>query len=219
MALGVITSFSVQQRITLKRAFMWSAVTMMYTSYIVYIVQLTKASHWYRNIFMRYTMSVFNPYKVRGEKHTSSAFQFENDEDQLTSLWRLCQTGFTVWCSLFSICLFCKKDICNTERNNTLFSLILSNRFFLWCKGVTIATEICFIWESWKEPGQINLCGDLSVYSVSGEKANFHSNQDYIKFFIPFYINHFTLSFAVLMSFKFPKLHLLVHLHCFVPLD
>ena len=135
MALGVITSFSVQQRITLKRAFMWSAVTMMYTSYIAYIVQLTKASHWYRNIFMRYTMSVFNPYKVRGEKHTSSAFQFENDEDQLTSLWRQCQTGFTVWCSLFSICLFCKKDICNTERNNTLFSLILSNRFFFVMQG------------------------------------------------------------------------------------
>ena len=29
-------------------------------------------------------MSVFNPYKVRREKHTSRAFQFENDEDHLT---------------------------------------------------------------------------------------------------------------------------------------
>ena len=28
-------------------------------------------------------MSVFNPYKVRREKHTSRAFQFEND-DHLT---------------------------------------------------------------------------------------------------------------------------------------
>ena len=31
-------------------------------------------------------MSVFNPYKVRREKPTSRAFQFGNDEDQLTSV-------------------------------------------------------------------------------------------------------------------------------------
>ena len=31
-------------------------------------------------------MSAFNPYKVRREKRTSRAFQFDNDEDQLTSV-------------------------------------------------------------------------------------------------------------------------------------
>ena len=31
-------------------------------------------------------MSVFNPYKVRREKHTSHAFQFDSDEDRLTSV-------------------------------------------------------------------------------------------------------------------------------------
>ena len=35
---------------------------------------------------MRYTMSVFNPYKVRVEKHSTRTFQFENDEDQLISV-------------------------------------------------------------------------------------------------------------------------------------
>ena len=80
MALGEITSFSVQQRITLKRAFMWSAVyTMMQSS--GHILLLTKASLQYWDIFMRYTMSVFNPYKVRREKQKSRPFQLENDED------------------------------------------------------------------------------------------------------------------------------------------
>ena len=31
-------------------------------------------------------MSVFNPYKVTREKDTSRAFEFENDEDHLTSV-------------------------------------------------------------------------------------------------------------------------------------
>ena len=31
-------------------------------------------------------MSAFHPYKVRREKRTSRAFQFDNDEDQLTSV-------------------------------------------------------------------------------------------------------------------------------------
>ena len=31
-------------------------------------------------------MSVFNPYKVRREKRTSHAFQFDSDEDRLTSV-------------------------------------------------------------------------------------------------------------------------------------
>ena len=31
-------------------------------------------------------MSVFNPYKVRVEKHSTRTFQFENDEDQLRSV-------------------------------------------------------------------------------------------------------------------------------------
>ena len=31
-------------------------------------------------------MSVFNPYKVRREKHTLLVFKFENDEDHLTSV-------------------------------------------------------------------------------------------------------------------------------------
>ena len=85
MAHGVITSFSVQQQISLKRAFMWSAVyTMMKTS--GHMVLLMKASHQYQDIFMRYTMSAFHPYKVRREKRTSRAFQFDNDEDQLTSV-------------------------------------------------------------------------------------------------------------------------------------
>ena len=35
---------------------------------------------------MMYTMSVFNPYKVRRVKRTSHAFQFDTDEDQLTSV-------------------------------------------------------------------------------------------------------------------------------------
>ena len=31
-------------------------------------------------------MSVFNPDKVRVEKHSTCAFEFENDEDQLKSV-------------------------------------------------------------------------------------------------------------------------------------
>ena len=41
-------------------------------------------------------MSVFNPYKVRREKHTSHFSQFENDEDQLTSVAKFENLMFSV---------------------------------------------------------------------------------------------------------------------------
>ena len=121
------------------------------------------------------------------------------------TLWRQCQTWFMVWSSLFFVCLFGRKDTCNTERIR-LFSLILSYCCFLWHKGVTIVIEICFTYL-------------LQATSTWSEKENFHSNHGYMKFSITLYINQLTLSFTVVIPFKSSKPHLLLPLHCFLPLD
>ena len=79
MALGAITWFCVPQQTTLKRAFMWSAVypiAMMQS--LRHIVQLTKASLSCWDIFMRCTMSAFNPCKVTGDYCLIGWKQLEN---------------------------------------------------------------------------------------------------------------------------------------------
>ena len=61
-------------------------------------------------------MSVFNPYKVSREKHTSRAFHFENDKDQLTSVARFdfFNEAKRRQKILFLILIVSEKDVCET---------------------------------------------------------------------------------------------------------